>query len=48
MRRLKPTAVLLLWDGPISDDAAQEILAIDELYLLRVPPLSNSSLIAGE
>jgi hypothetical protein len=45
--RWKHTPVLLIWDGPVSDQALRDIFDFEDVYILRLPPLLNSSLIAG-
>jgi len=44
-KRVQP--VLLVWDGPVSEDMLQAMLEFKELYLLRRPPLLSSSMVAG-
>jgi hypothetical protein len=46
-RRWKHTPVLLIWDGPVSEKTLKDILELEDVYVLRLPPLLNSSLITG-
>ena len=47
LHRWKHTPVVFIWDGPVSDEALRDILDFEDVYALRLPPLLNSSLIAG-